>query len=482
MNIVIVGGGTAGWIAAYFISKSQPKMHNITVVESSKIGIIGAGEGSTGALPDILNGVHFNYKVDMQKFFEKTDATPKMGIKHKFWNNKKTSYFAPLDYSNTGYNTEDLIFKYVLANKGPQGIHMASPIGLLYDYGMHDSVFALHFDGHKVGQFFKEIVTIEDNVKHIDSVIKNVSLKANGDIDHITTEYGVKVYADLFIDCTGFARVLMKSVESKWISKKDILPMNTGLPFLLKYETGEKLLPETTATALSAGWMWDIPLQTRRGCGYVFDSSFISPDQAKDEVEKFLGKEIEPIKVINFEAGYNEYFWKNNVLSLGLASGFVEPLEATSIHNTIFQLIYFVKECLDRSTEITFIESKRKMYNERITKLNEYTVDFISLHYQGGRDDSEFWKHVKNSKLITEKAHNILEQSKGKIIGMLSFEGMYGSYSAPLVNWILAGMEVITKEQAKTDLIQSNQYDYAKQKYLQYRNSLKELVPYEYNT
>jgi hypothetical protein len=452
MNIVIVGGGTAGWIAAYFISKAQPNQHSVTVVESSSIGIIGAGEGSTGTFISLLTGDFFDFKVDLTEFVQKTDATNKMGIRHTNWApGAVKSYFAPLDASPTGHSLNDFIFKYVLHKFGNENIGLASLLGINYHSGNHSLYPAMHFDGHKVGVFFKEYC-VKDGVKIVDSIVRDAQISSEGMIKNIVLEDGSTLEGDLFIDCTGFSRILMGKVDSKWVSKSDVLPVNTAMPFILKYSEGEQFVPETTATALSSGWMWDIPLSTRRGCGYVFDSNFITPDQAKNEIESVIGKEIEPIKIIKFNSGYSKEFWKNNVIALGLSSAFVEPLEASSIHNTIIQVAMFVHEFLHKDPNITLNKAHEIVYNRRITLLNEITVDFISLHYQGGREDSEFWRNIKDSGLITDKAKELVERSKYKIAGYTTFEGMYGSHSMPLANWILAGMGLITPAQALSDL------------------------------
>jgi tryptophan halogenase len=219
VNIVVVGGGTAGWIAAYYISKSQPGKHKITVVESSSIGIIGAGEGSTQSLVQILDGSYFNFKVDILDFIEKTDATPKMGIRHTGWNKEKESYFAPLDFSPSGFTLDDYIFKYVFSQQGKKGMHRASVIGAEYSKQKINNVYALHFDGHKVGKYFKDLC-LKDGVTVIDSVVDNVIVDDAGDIASIVLENSMKLDGDMFIDCTGFARVLMKKLQVQWISKK----------------------------------------------------------------------------------------------------------------------------------------------------------------------------------------------------------------------------------------------------------------------
>ena len=472
MKIIIAGGGTAGWIAAYFISKSQPNVHQITVIESSAIGIIGAGEGSTGSLISLLNGDFFNYKIDIIDFIEKTNATPKLGIRHSNWGSKKENYFAPLDASPSGFTLNDYIFKYIFSLYGKEKMHIASKIGIQYAEKNPNNFYALHFDGHKVGEYFKNIC-LKDGIKVIDSSIKECVLDEKNNIKTLILEDYTKINGDFFIDCTGFSRVLMKKLNVPWISKKEFLPLDTAMPFILDYKSGEEFFPETSATALSAGWMWTIPLSTRKGCGYVFDSLFISKEDAQKEIEDLLNCQIKPIKYINFDSGYSESFFKNNVLCLGLSSSFVEPLEATSIHNTIVQIALFVNECLTSTLDATSTKENKNMYNKRIKFLMDLTVDFISLHYQGKRYDTPFWKHIVDNKIGTPWALQLVERAKNKIPGLTSFEGMYGSFSIPLANWILAGLDLITPSQAKQEILLFNSIDSIKEQYENfYKNTL----------
>jgi len=471
MKIVVVGGGTAGWIAAYFISKAQPNCHEITIIESSKIGIIGTGEGSTGTLVSLLIGGYFDYTVDPNDFIQKTDATAKIGIRHQNWSSVGSNYFAPIDVSPTGFQLDDYIFKHVLSNYGNKNIHLASELGIRYQNKKINQIPALHFDGHKVGLFFKEICLM-DGVSVIDDVVTDIKVGSDGNIVSIITENKQNIDGDLFIDATGFARILMNKLNVNWISKQDVLPVNTAMPFQIEYENDEEIVQETKAIALSSGWMWNIPLKTRKGCGYVFDKNFISRDEAQKEVEEYLNKKIKPIKFIEFDAGYMEKTLKNNVLSVGLASSFFEPLEATSINNTIIQIAIFVKEFLTSDPKTTFTTINEDIYNRRIDLLNRLTADFISLHYQGGRNDTPFWKNIKDNKIGTEYALETVERAKIKIPGYSSFEGMIGSPSAPLANWILAGLNIINGDQAKNELNLSGLKEYSKEKYNNFIKSI----------
>jgi len=250
------------------------------------------------------------------------------------------------------------------------------------------------------------------------------------------------------------------------------LPVDSAMPFLVDYEEGEEIPLYTKATALSAGWMWTIPLQSRKGSGYVFDSTQITREQAQQEVEEYLGKKIKPIKFINFDSGRNEVLWKNNVLSLGLSAAFVEPLEATSIHSTITQL-YFFNEFLTQKKSSTVTSSNLESYNKKITRLYDLNFDFISYHYQCKRNDSDFWKNIKKNKSVTPNAKIYLDRSKHKIPSILETDGLYGSPTAALWNWISAGLGIITQEQANEELVRSHNYKKAEQEFINMLNDSK---------
>lgn len=472
MKIVIAGAGTAGWIAAYFISKANPGDHDITVIESSKIGIIGAGEGSTGSMLDLLSGKYFPYSIDIEEFLQKTDGTHKLGIYHQNWNGDGEGYFAPIDASKTWAEHDDYIFKYAYSTFGKDKMHVASPIGQQYE-AKDPRNYALHFDGHKVGQYFKE-KCLEDGVKVIDTVIEDAVLGNDGNIKSVITEQGIEIDAEFFIDCTGFKRILMNKLDTKWVSYKDYLPVDTAMPFLLEYEEGEEIPLYTKATALSAGWMWTIPLQSRKGCGYVFDSNYISREEAQNEVEEYLGKKIKPIKFIDFDGGRNEVLWKNNVLALGLSAAFAEPLEATSIHSTITQL-YFFNEYLTKDRSTTVINSNIDSYNRKIVRLYDLNFDFISYHYQGQRNDTQFWRDIKSKGRVTPNAKIYLDRSKHKIPSILETDGLYGTPTAALWNWISAGLGIITQDQAKNELLKSQKYNQAEEEFIDFLNGYKVL-------
>jgi hypothetical protein len=229
---------------------------------------------------------------------------------------------------------------------------------------------------------------------------------------------------------------------------------------------------------LSAGWMWDIPLKTRRGCGYVFDKKYITREEAQKEVETYLGRKIKPIKWIEFESGRSEVFWKNNALTLGLASAFVEPLEATSIHSTIIQLLLFSKEYLSETNDITSTAYNIESYNIKITRLYDSLMEFISFHYQGGRNDTPFWRSFQEENKVSPMAKIYLEKCKNKIPGFLEVNGVIGSPSASLWNWIAGGLDLITAEQAGKELDETNYWGRAEAEFINLASPKKSYIKY----
>jgi hypothetical protein len=472
MNIVVCGGGTAGWLAAYIISKIQPDAHKITVVESSSIGIIGAGEGSTGLLYDVVIGHFWGENSSIDDFLMKTDSTIKMGIKHVNWTKEKDSfYFAPLDASNTIGTAPDILLNYVVSKYGNNKAYLSSHIGQSYERKrMPTGGHGFHFDAFKVGKYFKDKLMLTKKVECIDSTIKNVDIGTNGSIRSILLENNETVYGDFFIDCTGFSRVLMNKLEVPWKSYSKNLPANRAMPFIIDYDpySKEVIEPLTTATALSSGWMWDIPLTTRKGCGYVYNSEFLSEEDAQLEVETYLNTKIKPIKHIKFDAGRLENLWIKNCLATGLAGAFNEPLEATSIHSTILQLIVFAKEYLDVNIERTCSNVNIKKYNELMTNTYDNYRDFLVLHYLGGRNDSDFWKYIKTGETLTPFVEETIEKCKYQVPTYIHYNNSTWGSSSHLWNWILCGLGYITPDNARDTLKLHGADSVAKSTYKQF--------------
>lgn len=458
MEIVVVGGGTAGWLAALMISKIKPE-HTVTVIESSKIGIIGAGEGSTGSLTTIVQNEMFDLGCVEEDFVKECDATLKLGIKHINWNKDVSGhYIAPIDGSPTSNDRCDIVFQHALGYRDQNLLHLATELGYKIHHNKNsfvekDGNHAYHFDAHKVGKYFKKI----SNTAHIDSEVENVILNSEtGWVEKLKLSNGQTIQGDMFIDASGFNQILMKAVGGKWKSYKENLPVNSALPFLLPYEEDEIIEPVTNAWAQNNGWCWQIPTLHRRGCGYVFCDDFVTPEQAQDELEKTIGKKVDPIRLLKFESGRQDKLWIKNVLSVGLCAAFAEPLEATSIHTTIMQLKHFVFGCLSDTAEITCNDAQIDSYNNVNGHLYDTVKDFLVAHYTCGRNDTEFWKYIDSGATMTQFVKDMHAMCKHRVPNATLFPRQEGSAGWPLWSYVLAGTGMLSDEVCRKEIIYNN--------------------------
>lgn len=468
MKIVIVGGGTAGWLAALMISKIRPE-HSVTCIESSKIGIIGAGEGSTGSLTNVVQNIMWNLGCNEQDFIKECDATIKLGIKHIGWGpNKNKHYYGPIDGTPTSNDFADIVFQHALGYREQDLLHISTELGYKIHHNKNSFVekegnHAYHFDAHKVGQYFKKIC---DTVTHIDSEVENVNISSeSGFVESVKLSNGVTVKGDMFIDASGFNQVLMKAVGGKWKSYKENLPVNSALPFLLPYEDDDIIEPVTNAWAQNNGWCWQIPTKERRGCGYVFCDDFVTPDQAHAELEQTIGRKVDPIRLLKFDSGRQEKVWIKNVLSVGLCAAFAEPLEATSIHTTIMQLKHFIFSCLGQTNQETCNPGQVENYNEVNGNLYDNMKDFLVAHYTCGRNDTEFWKYIDSGATMTPFVENMRGLCTHRVPNTSMFPKQEGSAGWPLWSFVLAGTGQLTDEVArreiefnKTDVVSTTSY------------------------
>lgn len=463
MNIVIVGGGTAGWITALMAAQRHPH-HKITVIESSKIGVVGVGESTTGFFTNVILNDFADFGCDVNEFIVETGATLKYGIKHKGWTNDiDESYIGPIDGSWTNASSPDPFFCWGVANLSHDDLLTTARCGYWTKHGLSNydiktksfpvPTHAMHVDAHLVGKYFRKIALRNNNARHVDAEVIKVNLDSiTGNIKSVDLHDGSTIEGDFFIDCSGFHKVLIKEMPTKWVSFQNNLPLNTAIPFLMEYDDGEIPEPYTTAWAQKNGWMWRIPLLDRRGNGYAFCDAYTTPDKAVEEIETILGKKINANKVIKFDSGRQESSWVKNCLAIGLSSAFLEPLEATSIHSSIVQARMFVFEYLKPTIEETLNTGSMNIHNDRVRKMYDDVKDFLVMHYMGGRDDSEFWKYIKTGATQTEFVRNLLEMAKSKVPTTHDFPGYFGSAGWPLYSYVMAGLHLIDKDLAKKEL------------------------------
>jgi tryptophan halogenase len=406
---VIVGGGTAGWLAALMLRRHAALRElpiDIAVVESSRIPTIGVGEGTTGVFGQVLQWLG----IEEPDFVRSTGATIKFGIRHKEWLRKGHSYDGPIDDPNLlaacpSFSQRErasaLDIHAVSTGRELAEIHLfgelmkrgRSPYGLVDGEIVRAGPYlhAYHFDQAKVGAYLRGRA---EGIERIDAEVTGLRRNAeSGRIEALLLDESRETEGDFFVDCTGFRRKLIcEGMGARWISYADTLPVNRAMPFWLDHEEGVEVAPYTLSWAQEAGWMWAIPTQDRIGCGYVYSDHFHTPETAREEIEKKLGRRIEPRNDLRFDSGRLDRAWVGNCLALGLSSSFLEPLEATSIHGTVVQLFLFCRHFMERAPCAD--DHARARYNAVAERQLDDFRDFINLHYTGERDEP-FWRHVR---------------------------------------------------------------------------------------
>jgi tryptophan halogenase len=469
-KIVIVGGGTAGWSAALnFLQKTVDV--KIEIVAAKEIPIIGVGESTTGQFDGLIN-LKGKVNIDETDFLLKTGSTYKIGIKHTDWHTIGESFTSPLgdEYRNdTGYPSytydyfriyhvaENLKYQahqsqFMLNDRIPFLISKGQRIDLRYNH------VAYHLDTYKVGQYLKNVVLSHPDCSYIDDIVVGTEKFEDGIIKSIITKTGRKIEGDLFVDCSGTFRVLIqKEFDNTFHSYNNELMMNRAMPFHIANSEDTVINNYTHVVAKKYGWMWDIPLQHRKGCGYVYNDNFITPDQAQAEIEQDLGIKIDPQRDIKFEAGRLEKFWIKNVISAGLSSAFVEPLEATSIHMTVLQINHFIEQYFTHTMDFNNTVMQDR-YNKSMTSVWDDIKDFIVMHYITPRKDTEFWIEASSEKRRSEELKNKLAVWKTRMPRTTDYKGRLNDNFYDLGNtlWmqVLLGMKLLDPKIAKDELTQ----------------------------
>jgi tryptophan halogenase len=395
-SIGIVGSGTAGLVAALLLRKSFPHSP-ITVISSSSIGIIGVGEGSTEHWRMFMDLC----EIPLEEMLVETMATHKYGIRYEGWTNHTPDYFHSISASDDIYAGGYWATYMGHFEKGKMLTSQTASIGLIKDKisreGLHKATNQYHFDTNKLNDYFISLC-FKRNIKFVDGIVAKVDVDRDSNtITSVTTKSNDTITADFWFDGSGFNRVLMNEIgNSEWQSFSDYLLCNTAIPFPTESDPNKRIRPYTRARAASSGWMWEIPTQERRGNGYVFSSEFISEEQAVFEAEKMSGYKIENPRVIKLDAGYLKNCWVGNCCAIGLASSFVEPLEATSIGSTIQQIRMIIPYVAAYEKTQKHVHN---MFNDEFRIVMENILTMIRLHYYSDRSDTEFWRAMKETKI-----------------------------------------------------------------------------------
>ena len=422
-SIAIVGGGTAGWLAASVLARALPGTGTvITLIESPEIGTVGVGEATIPPIIDLLRFLSINE----QDFVRHTNATYKLGIKFTDWKEQGHTYWHPFGTFGAPINRRpfhhtwhraratgaalrfsDYSVCAALGDAGKFRFPGGDPNGA--DAGVR---YALHFDAILVARYLRSyserlgVIRIERNVI-------GATMRSDGHLDALQFSDGSTLCADLYIDCSGFRGILIEKVlGTGYLDWTALLPCDRAVAFPTPSTLPRP--PFTRAAARGAGWQWRIPLQHRVGNGYVYSSAHCTDDQAlEDLLGTADGKPLADPRFLRFVTGRRRLYWNRNCIALGLASGFMEPLESTSIHLVTSGLYHLLEHFPDRGFDQANIDS----YNHELIEECERVRDFIVLHYcLTQRTDTPLWRYCQSMAVPDSLRERIeLYEASGRI-------------------------------------------------------------------
>ncbi len=439
-KIVIVGGGMSGWIAAVALSHQlNPDVCQIELVESDDKEAIGMGEST---LPSLIALIR-NLGIDETDFIRHTQASFKLGTDFSGWKQKDATYFHPFGVIGRRFDIHEFYQGWLKAknNGSPYNLQDFSPCNVMAKHGrffppeqaqktpIGDAEYALHIDAKLAADYLCKHAE-RRGVTRTDGKVNEVVCDERGFVQKLTLYDGREIQGDFFIDCTGFRALLIeKTLGVGYHDWSNYLPCDRAIA--VPTENLGKIAPYTRATARDAGWTWHIPLQHRTCNGYVYSSKFCSDEEARNTLMSAIdGEMIAEPSVTPFLTGVRTEMWKNNCLSLGAASGFIEPLESTAIHLVARGVDFFLRFFPDRQCMPALINE----YNRRMTADYEEIRDFIVLHYCATqREDTPFWRWCKNMKLPPSlherielfKSHGVLREGVDDLFQSASWQSVF---------------------------------------------------------
>ncbi len=414
-RIAIIGGGTAGWMTAAALTKILGSEYaSVTLVESDAIGTVGVGEAT---IPQI-NVFNRMLGIDEDDFIRRTKGSFKLGIEFVDWTRKGHSYFHPfgkfgIDMEGVSFHafwlrlhqmgaTQD-IGDYSLQAVAARDHKFMRPV----DAGnspLSDIAYAFHFDAGLYALFLRELAEKMGAIRHEGKVVEVQQRSTDGFVEAVILEDGRKIEADLFIDCSGFRGLLIEeTLHAGYEDWSQWLPCNRAVA--VPCSGPKNISPFTRSTAREAGWQWRIPLQHRTGNGYVYCSDYISDDEAAATLLSNLeGEALADPRFIKFTTGHRKKYWDKNVVAIGLSSGFMEPLESTSI----WMIQSGIARLMANFPDMDFAQVDQDRYNRILLTESLEIRDFLVLHYNATeRDDTPFWDYMRNMEIPDRLAEKI---------------------------------------------------------------------------
>jgi tryptophan halogenase len=466
-DILIVGGGTAGWLTATYLARhlgaNRPGGVRVTLIESSDIGILGVGEAT---FPTILKTLA-SIGIDEARFMRNSSATFKQGIRFVDWvrppeNGRHGHYYHPFQlprpFQVPGEGSPLELLPYWLMGEAAPGVSFAAAVSLqeavcdagrspkrLTDAGYRGPLnYAFHLDAGKFATFLAEVGQ-ELGVRRLIGTVEKVNLDESGAIASLVSKEHGELRAGLYVDCTGFrGQLIGDALGVKFQPKNDIVFNDRAVAMQVPYlRTTDPIAPYTISTAHEAGWTWDIGLDQRRGVGYVYSSRYTDDTRAEEILRQYIGPAAGGLNArkLKFPIGWRERHWHRNCVAVGLAGGFMEPLESTGIL-LIEAAIYMLAAYFPRTGGM---EEAANLYNRLMTKRYERILDFIKMHYCiSQRRDTDYWRDNTKPETCPDSLLEALEMWRHRTPGRLDFVMDHETFATGNYQFVLYGMEFRT--------------------------------------
>jgi len=455
-SIVILGGGTAGWITAAKLAKqldlSSQSEYRVTLVESPDIPIIGVGEGTWPTMRKTLSELG----IDEAEFIRECGATFKQGTKFVNWKQDTesgesvyyhlfSSIYDPADFNLAPYwlgrladgqsYASAVSAQYQVCEEGLAPKQITTP--------QYDGIlsYAYHLDAGKFSKFLARYAVENLGVVHRFANLSRVLIDESGDISALELDNGECISGDFFVDCSGFKSLLLgDALGVEFQSVSDVLLTDSAIAIQIPYESEVAPLPSlTSSTAQESGWIWDISLQNRRGTGHVFSSEYMSHDEAEAVLRQYLGDRAKNIdaRSLKMEIGYRKKFWHKNCVAVGLSAAFVEPLEASAIFLVEAAANMLCEMLPDDRSSIPFV---RDAFNESFLFRWKKTIDFIKLHYVLSERSSAFWKDNRLEETIPQSLSDQLKYWSSHPVSKYQFSSAFEPFPQESYQYVLYGM------------------------------------------
>jgi tryptophan halogenase len=449
-HVLVLGGGSAGWLTAAILAKKFNNNIKVTLVESPEISSIGVGEGTWPTMRATLK----NIGIDENEFFRECHASFKQGSHFSGWHDAQDNYYHPFTQPR-GYPQFDLS-PYWLNDQGKDFAssvcfqpelckqHIA-PKAITDKQYQGAANYGYHLDAGKFAQLLKKHVVNKLHVNHVSGTVKQVELTAQGAISRLMLTQGEALTADFFVDCSGFSSLLLgKALNIPFIEKNDVLLADKALAVQIPYQNAnDPVNAYTRSTAQSAGWIWDIGLTDRRGVGYVYSSKHSSKQQAHDTLASYLNLTAEQFspREISFTAGHRAKFWHKNCVAIGLSAGFLEPLEASALMLIETSADYIANQLPPCQSLFPLVEQR---FNQEFLYRWQKIIEFLKLHYLLSKRQEPFWQASRASESIPENLSQLLQLWQYRPPAKEDFLSNFEVFPAASYLYILYGMKFNT--------------------------------------